>query len=167
MGADGAIHAVNDVPDVLWSGPILSEWTDYNGHLRDAFYLLIFSLAGDALLDHLGLDSEGRARTGHSMFTLECHLNYLKEMKHGDDAEVRWQLIGADAKRLHLHFSLHPRGRELVAATAEQMWLNVDMSGPKSAPFAPSVHANVSAVLACHRTRERPPDLGRSIALPV
>ena len=26
-------------------------WVDYNGHLRDAFYLLIFSYATDALMD--------------------------------------------------------------------------------------------------------------------
>jgi acyl-CoA thioesterase FadM len=34
------------------------DWVDYNGHLRDAFYLLIFSYATDALMDTLGLDSE-------------------------------------------------------------------------------------------------------------
>ena len=33
-------------------------WVDYNGHLRDAFYLLIFSYATDALMDILGLDSD-------------------------------------------------------------------------------------------------------------
>ena len=26
-----------------YSTPIFEEWVDYNGHLRDAFYLLIFS----------------------------------------------------------------------------------------------------------------------------
>ncbi len=31
-----------------WETPILAEWTDYNGHLRDAFYLLLFSYATDA-----------------------------------------------------------------------------------------------------------------------
>ena len=33
---------------------ILPDWVDYNGHLRDAFYLLIFSYATDALMDTLG-----------------------------------------------------------------------------------------------------------------
>ncbi|PKL97622.1 MAG: 4-hydroxybenzoyl-CoA thioesterase, partial [Gammaproteobacteria bacterium HGW-Gammaproteobacteria-9] len=32
---------------------ISTEWVDYNGHLRDAFYLLIFSYATDALMEHL------------------------------------------------------------------------------------------------------------------
>jgi acyl-CoA thioester hydrolase len=30
---------------------VLPEWTDYNGHLRDAYYLLVFSMATDALMD--------------------------------------------------------------------------------------------------------------------
>ena len=34
-----------------YSTPVLEEWVDYNGHLRDAFYLLIFSYATDALMD--------------------------------------------------------------------------------------------------------------------
>ena len=59
-------------------------WVDYNGHLRDAFYLLIFSHATDALMDQLGLDEAGRARTGHTLYTLECHLNFLAEVKEGE-----------------------------------------------------------------------------------
>lgn len=33
--------------------PVLPEWVDYNGHLRDAFYLLVFSYATDALMAHI------------------------------------------------------------------------------------------------------------------
>jgi hypothetical protein len=69
-----------------WRGTVLPEWTDYNGHLRDAYYLLVFSMATDAMMDMIGLDEAGRAATGHSMFTLESHINYLLEVKqgHGD-----------------------------------------------------------------------------------
>ena len=77
-----------------YSTPILEEWVDYNGHLRDAFYLLIFSYATDALMDRLGLDSQSREAGGHSLFTLEAHLNYLHEVKLGARVEVRTQLIG-------------------------------------------------------------------------
>ena len=79
--------------------PVLAEWTDYNGHLRDAYYLLIFSYATDALMDHLGLDSAGREASGHSLFTLEVHLNYLHEVKQGEPVEVRTQLLAHDRKR--------------------------------------------------------------------
>ena len=86
---------------------IIPDWVDYNGHLRDAFYLLIFSYATDALMDRLGMDSNNREASGHSLFTLELHLNYLHEVKLGADVQVHTQIIGHDAKRLHLyHLSL-------------------------------------------------------------
>lgn len=153
--------------DVLWSGRVLKEWTDYNGHLRDANYLLIVSLAGDALLDLLGLDAASRQASGYSMFTLECHLNYLSELKAEDEAEVRWQLLGADQKRLHLYFSLHKQGDPDPAAVAEQMWLNVDMTGPKSAPFTDAVLHQVEAYKEAHTGLPKPKHAGRSIALPA
>lgn len=158
---------IRQPPEILWSGQVLGEWTDYNGHLRDAYYLLIFSFAGDALLDWLGLDATGRERSGHSMFTLECHLNYLHELKMGDEVEVRWQLLNADKKRLHLYFSVHRRGVEVAAAVAEQMWLNVDMNGPKSAPFHPAVQLLVSTLAMEHGGMACPRYVGRSIALPA
>ena len=146
---------------------VRAEWVDYNGHLRDAYYLLIFSLAGDALLDGLGLDEVGREQTGHSMFTLECHVSYLQELKRAEPVEVRWQLLGADQKRLHLYFTLHRQGVEAPASVAEQMWLNVDMAGPGSTPFAPAVQRRIAALATAHRARARPPFAGRSIALPA
>ena len=116
---------------------ILPDWVDYNGHLRDAFYLLIFSYATDALMDTLGLDSENREASGHSLFTLELHLNYLHEVKLGAEVEVHTQLIAHDAKRLHLYHSLHRVGDEQALAGNEQMLLHVDLAGPKAAPFSP------------------------------
>lgn len=78
---------------------VQSDWVDYNGHLRDAFYLLIFSYATDGLMDALGLGSDNREASGHSLFTLELHLNYLHEVKLGAEVEVHTQLIAYDAKR--------------------------------------------------------------------
>jgi len=40
----------------IYQTPILAEWIDYNGHLRDAYYTLIVSLATDALMDRVGLE---------------------------------------------------------------------------------------------------------------
>lgn len=161
---------MRDAPDgplpTLWQGPVLPEWTDYNGHLRDAFYLLIFSLATDALMDRIGLDAAGRAATGHSMFTLEAHINYLLEVKQGTAVEVRTQILGADAKRLHLFHRLHVQGTDTLLSVSEQMQMNVDMAGPRAAPFAPGVRAQVQSLAAAHAELPRPALAGRVIALP-
>ena len=150
-----------------YSTPILEEWVDYNGHLRDAFYLLIFSYATDALMDRLGLDSQNRETSGHSLFTLEVHLNYLHEVKLGAHVEVRTQLIGYDKKRLHVYHSLHLVGDERALAGNEQMLLHVDLAGPRSAPFGEHSLALLQAIEDQQRDLPRPEHVGRVIALPV
>ncbi|TAM06876.1 MAG: hypothetical protein EPN70_04455, partial [Paraburkholderia sp.] len=61
---------------VVYQDTVRAEWVDYNGHLRDAFYMLIYSYATDVLLDAIGLDSAQRDARGRSMYTLEAHLIY-------------------------------------------------------------------------------------------
>ncbi|MCG6573242.1 thioesterase [Pseudomonas sp. AF32] len=145
---------------------IRPEWVDYNGHLRDAYYLLIFSYATDALMDLLGMDSLNRDTSGHSLFTLELHLNYLHEVKVDVDVEVRTQIIGHDAKRLHLYHSLHLAGGDKALAGNEQMLLHVDLAGPHSAPFTEPTLGKLKALLEAQADLPTPAYIGRVIALP-
>jgi acyl-CoA thioester hydrolase len=57
---------------------VMPEWIDYNGHLRDAYYSLIVSLACDAFMDRIGLDEAYRARTRCTLYTLEMHMHFLR-----------------------------------------------------------------------------------------
>ena len=141
------------------------DWVDYNGHLRDAYYLLIFSHATDALMDLLGLDAAGRARTGHTLYTLECHLNYLAEVKEGEQVEVRSQLLAHDGKRLQIHHGLHRPGEEASLAESEQMLINIDSAAGRSAPFDAQVADKVAQLAAEHRGLPQPACVGRVIGL--
>jgi len=146
---------------------IQPEWVDYNGHLRDAFYLLIFSYATDALMDQLGLDEAGRTRTGHTLYTLECHLNYLAEIKLGAEVEVRTQLLAHDRKRLHIHHGLYYPGGEQLLAASEQMMMNIDSRSARSAPFDEQVLVRVLALGEAHCELPLPVHVGRIIGLPA
>ena len=76
---------------------VVSEWVDYNGHMNDAAYAIVFSRSVDALMDRIGLDAAARKRTGQSLFTLQMMLHYFKEAKEGDAA--RRHLPPARARR--------------------------------------------------------------------
>ncbi|MDF9753948.1 acyl-CoA thioester hydrolase [Pseudomonas sp. TE6288] len=144
---------------------VLPEWVDYNGHLRDAYYLLIFSYATDALMERIGLDADARGQSGHSLFTLEAHINYLHEVKLDTEVWVQTRIIGFDRKRLHLYHSLHRQGSDEALAASEQMLLHVDLSGPKSAPFDDDCKDKLKKWVATQNS-ELPPDfVGRSISL--
>lgn len=121
---------------ITYRTQIQEDWVDYNGHLRDAFYLLIFSYATDALMERIGLDADSRGQTGHSLFTLEAHVNYLHEVKLGTEVWVQTRVLSFDQKRLQLFHSLHREGFEPPLSASEQMLLHVDLVGPKAAPFS-------------------------------
>jgi len=161
-GGEGAVG----VPLVSWRGTVLPEWVDYNGHLNDGYYMVIFGRATDGLMALIGLDADGREATGHSIFTLESHINYLIEVKQDVAIEVRTQILGSDAKRLHIYHGLHVAGAEPLLAANEQMLLCVDMSGPRSAPFPPTVAPRVATLAARHQGMPWPRYTGRRIALP-
>jgi acyl-CoA thioester hydrolase len=151
---------------ITYRTPVQADWVDYNGHLRDAFYLLIFSYATDALMARIGLDADSRGQSGHSLFTLEAHLNYLHEVKLGTEVWVQTQIIGFDKKRLHLYHSLHREGFDEALAASEQMLLHVDLAGPKSAPFTENTAALLQGLLEGQRELPTAAYVGRTIALP-
>lgn len=142
------------------------EWADYNKHLNDAFYLVIFSHATDHMMDQIGLDAAGRERSNHSLFTAELHLNYLKEVKVGAEVRVETTFLGHDAKRLHIFHTMYIGDGTEPVATNEQMQLSMDMTGPRVAPFQPDVLARIEAIAAGHAKLPKPVQMGRSIALP-
>jgi acyl-CoA thioester hydrolase len=165
----GAItNAVLFMPTLTtYKTPVLKDWVDYNGHLRDAFYLLIFSYATDAFMDLIGLDSSNRDASGHSLFTLEAHINYLHEVKLDEQVEVRTQIVAHDKKRVHLYHSLHRAGVDEALAASEQMLLHVDLAnGPKSAPFSEQSLEQLSGILAGQADQPAPAYIGRVIGLP-
>jgi acyl-CoA thioester hydrolase len=146
--------------------PVQKEWVDYNGHLRDAYYLLIFSYATDALMERIGLDADSRGQSGTSLFTLEAHINYLHEVKLDTQVWVQTQIIGFDRKRLHLYHSLHREGFEEALAASEQMLLHVHLAGPKSEPFSATSLACLGVLVDGQRDLPPAAYAGRAMTLP-
>ncbi len=146
-----------------WRGHVQPEWVDYNHHLNDAYYMVIFGSATDGLMNQIGLDDATRKATDNTLFTLEIHLNYLKELKEGAAIEVKTQVLAVDAKRIRIFHTLHKEGNATVHATNEQILLHVNLSGPKACPFAPDVQAKVDAFMAAHQHLAWPANAGRAI----
>jgi acyl-CoA thioester hydrolase len=115
-------------------------WIDYNAHLRDAYYSLIFSLATDALMDRIGLDEAYRKRTHNTLYTLEMHIHFLHEVKDTDVVEVSVRILGTDRKRIHAAFDMYCARYPDPVSTAETMLLHVHQGDePKSEAFPPEV----------------------------
>jgi len=105
----------------IYRDTVKPEWVDYNGHLRDAFYMLIFSLSTDAFMDRIGLDDVARTSRGRSLFTLEAHINYLHEIKEGAAVRVEASVLAFDAKRDRTLRAIN--ARHLFAPSISNIWV--------------------------------------------
>jgi len=120
------------------------SWIDYNGHLRDAYYCLIVSFGVDALMDRIGLDEACRSSTGCTLYTLEMHIHFLREIRSTATVVTDVRILGADRKRIHAAFDLRCDPATESAATAEVMLLQVRQAhGVASEPFAPAIVAAI------------------------
>ncbi len=141
------------------------EWIDYNGHMNVAYYVLVFDHGTDALFDALDIGAAYRARSNCSLFAMEGHINYLAEVKEGDELRVTTQFLGHDDKRIHFfHRMFHVR-EGYLAATSELLGLHVDLTRRRAAPFPHDVRERLKAIATAHAGLARPPEMGRVIAL--
>lgn len=149
----------------LYRGRVLAEWIDYNHHMNVAYYMVAFDLGTDALLDHIGLDQDFRERQHCSVFTLEAHVNYLRELKLDDPIHCNLQLLDHDAKRIHYFQRMYHSEQGYLAATTELILLHVDMDTRRSAPLAEPVRQRLDALWQQQRHLPRPPQAGSVIGI--
>lgn len=142
---------------------VASAWVDYNGHMNDAEYARVFSLAVEALMDRIGLDASGRESHGYTIYTLETHLCYRREAHEGQPLNVALTLLDRDAKRLHAFFELRDEEDNLLA-TSEQMLIGIDSQAGRPAPFPTPIEANI-AMLPQANTGAWPELAGRTIGI--
>jgi acyl-CoA thioester hydrolase len=144
---------------VSWQEPVQPGWVDYNGHLSEAYYVLVFGHATDAVMAAVGLGEEYREASGASLFTVEAHVRYLDQVAGSDALDVRSRVIGVGTKTLHVWHELWVDGR--LRATEEVLGVHVDLASGR----ATALPAEVTA--AAGRLRVEPPsDAGRSVRRP-
>ncbi|MBT3769845.1 MAG: thioesterase family protein, partial [Acidiferrobacteraceae bacterium] len=80
---------------------VLKEWIDYNGHMNVAYYVMAFDHGVDQFMQQMGITPQYLEREKSSTFTLEMHINYLRELRLGDPIRLTCQLLNVDSKRVH------------------------------------------------------------------
>ncbi len=128
---------------------ISDAWIDYNGHMRDAYYGLVFSLAVDSLQDEVGFDEAYRKRTGCTIYLIEDHRHYLREVGAGQRVVVDTDILAVDEKRFHLHMVMRSGGEP--ACVGEYMELHVRQ---KPVPRAIPMPSDIRSILEDHKITE-------------
>ncbi|MBV8564942.1 MAG: thioesterase family protein [Methylobacteriaceae bacterium] len=156
-----------EAPLPLIETPVVADWIDFNGHMNDAAYALVFSRAVDRFVDRIGLDESVRKATRLTIYTLQLMIHYFKEAKIGDMLAVTGHLLEHDAKRFRIFARMSLGSTGPLLATSEQVLICVDQSGetPKSSPFPSRTGAALEAILTVHARLPLPPEAGRGVAL--
>jgi acyl-CoA thioester hydrolase len=141
------------------------EWIDYNGHLNMAYYNVLFDRAVDETYGLLGVGPDYVQRRRQSIFTVEAHVRYLRELHGGDLVRVTLQLINFDAKRLHYFEQLFHAADGWISATSENLSLHVDMASRKTAAFPEDIAARLAEMKASHALLPYPKAAGRRIGM--
>ena len=157
---DAAIAA----PLTLHRTPVRPEWVDYNGHMSESCYLLVFGDGSDAFFRFLGIGERYRA-DGHSLFTVETHLHNLREAAEGDPLRVDLRLLDHDGKRLHLYQEMRHDHSGVPVATAEQLLVHVDTRVGRSAPLPAYLRERLAAVADAHAALAPPEGIGRPMGI--
>ena len=147
----------------LYSGQVLPEWIDYNGHMTEHRYLQCFGEATDALLRHIGVGS-AYLQAGKSFYTVETHIMHLGQGRLGDSLAVETQILDADAKRVRVFHALKTLD-DVAIATAEQMLLHVDTISGRASAMDAAVLTAVKNLIEKQAGLPRPADAGRSIGM--
>ena len=133
----------------FYRGFVLPAWVDYNHHMTEAAYLTAFGWASDALFSYIGDDDAYRA-AGHSFYTVETHIAYLREAAELAPLRISTRVLGLDRKRLHLYQEMFHGANGKLLATTEQMLVHVAMNAGRSVAILPEVRAALEAILAAH-----------------
>lgn len=153
----------------LFRETVRPEWIDYNGHMSEAFYVLVFGYATDALMERTGMDSAYRKSTGCSLYTVESHIRYLQDVPEGAQLAVRTRVLGAAGKKARFTHEMYVvRGPQTEpdtdtdpVATTELLALHVDQQAGRATPFPETVRERLTAL-----TEQPPWWAGRSITAP-
>ncbi len=148
-----------------YADTVRPEWIDPNGHMNVAYYALTFDHATTGLYDTLGLGFDDIARTDRSVFAVETHFVYLRELREGEPMAFATQLLGHDEKRLHYYHEMIQPEEGVLAATSENIGVHVDMTARRAVAFPEEAKVRIAALMAEHAELPKPKRVGRAISL--
>lgn len=153
-----------DAPLQVHRTDVSPQWVDYNGHMSESCYLLVFGDGADAFFRFIGIDEDYRA-SGRSLYTVETHLHHRREVGAGEPLVVSLHLLDHDHKRVHIFLEMRHGSSGDLLATAEQMLVHVDMEAGRSSDLPGELVERLEAIQRAHATLPRPEVVGKPMGI--
>jgi acyl-CoA thioester hydrolase len=147
--AQVSIHEVRMLP-LTHQATIPEDYLDSMGHMNVMWYTHLFAHAMGGMFKQLGMNRDYFVSNQAGSFALKQYVNYLIEVRFGEQISIYTRLLGRSPKRIHLiHFMVND-GSDVLASTSEVLLTHIDMRIRRSSPFQPTVSENIDRLLAEH-----------------
>ena len=113
---------------LLSTTKIINEWTDYNGHMNLAFYILVFDKGAEKILSKFKMGEQSAKTTKKSTMAVESHTTYNNEVKENEEVDVYLSYFDHDKKRLHYKLEMYEKSNNILSATTEVLSLYIDLN---------------------------------------
>tara|TARA_B100001750_G_scaffold156854_1_gene126115 strand:+ start:144 stop:611 length:468 start_codon:yes stop_codon:yes gene_type:complete len=120
---------------LLSTTKIINDWTDYNGHMNLAFYILVFDKGAEEILSKFKMGEQSAKTTKKSTMAVESHTTYNNEVKENEKVDVYLSYFDHDKKRLHYKLEMYEKSKNILSATTEVLSLYIDLNIRKVAEF--------------------------------
>tara|TARA_B100001142_G_scaffold16388_1_gene15297 strand:- start:98 stop:565 length:468 start_codon:yes stop_codon:yes gene_type:complete len=120
---------------ILSTTKIINDWTDYNGHMNLAFYILVFDKGAEEILSKFKMGEQSAKTTKKSTMAVESHTTYNNEVKENEEVDVYLSYFDHDKKRLHYKLEMYDKSKNILSATTEVLSLYIDLNIRKVAEF--------------------------------
>ena len=145
--------------------PVPMPFEDVNGHLNVRHYPGIASEGLDESLVELGIPQMWPLTHGHACFSAEHHSTYLAELRTGDVLSARVRLLGRSERAAHALVYLLDETHQRLAYVMEEIFLHVDLSDRRTAPWPDDIAANLDRRIAEHAELPFPASTSRCLSL--
>jgi acyl-CoA thioester hydrolase len=153
-----------EAPLRLHGCTVAPEWVDYNRHMSESCFLLVFGNNADAFFRFIGIDEDYRS-AGHSLYTSETHLHHRREAAEGEPLALTLQLLDHDSRRVHLYQEMLHGDSGAVLATAEQLLVHVDTAAGRSTDLPDVLLERLRAIQQAHAVLPWPERAGRPMGI--
>ncbi len=120
---------------LLTNTKIINEWTDYNGHMNLAFYILVFDKGAEKILSKFKMGEQSAKTTKKSTMAVESHTTYNNEVKENEEVDVYLSYFDHDKKRLQYKLEMYEKNKNILSASTEVLSLYIDLNIRKVAEF--------------------------------
>ena len=152
-------------PQVIFRTTVTKQWIDYNDHMIEHAYSLVFGEAINAFVLEHGIGRDYCERTGCTVYTLTSQINFIREAKLGTGLEVELQMLDSAESVMHVFQTMYDTQRQLKA-TYEAVIAHVNQRPqPKIAPFPPQVQESFRDLQQRHTALGLPARAGLPVGI--